>query len=130
MTPIYTRRACTSICIFKNTLPFFLVCSLCVCLHVCMWSQCVGGNNSSSFVCHSMCVTCITHILSEKQDWDCETGMSCSDIADFVSDYCMTTEILANKCSGQNITGMRGSGSNLYSPLRFIPSKYLITTLL
>lgn len=60
MTPIYTRSAPTSICIFKNTLPCFLVCSVRVfacalvhrqgCAHVV--AMCVRGRQQLSCVRH------------------------------------------------------------------------------
>lgn len=42
MTPIYTRSACMTICIFKNTPPSFLVCKYTDKVER-MWKQCVGG---------------------------------------------------------------------------------------
>lgn len=99
MTPIYTRSACTSICIFKNTLPSFLVCSVCVfacapvhwqgCAHVA--AMCLRGRQQFSCVsCVSVCVCHMCNTLpSVKRDWDCETDMAvCSDTAEFVFDYC------------------------------------------
>lgn len=97
MTPIYTRSACTSICIFKNTLPSFLVCAVCAftcapvhwqgCAHVA--AMCRRG----TIVCRArlsvrVCYMCNT-LLSVKRDWDWETHVAmCNDIAEFVFDYC------------------------------------------
>lgn len=66
MTPIYTRSASASICIFKkNTLPSFLVCSVCVfawqgCAHV--EAMCQG--EQQQFICVSFCVS---HVLTHTR---------------------------------------------------------------
>ena len=78
MTHVYTYSTCMSICIFKNTLPSFLVYSVGVCLNVltcngkvvCVWQSCVGGNGNSSVLCclcQSVYVICVKHCFLLSQ---------------------------------------------------------------
>lgn len=74
MTPIYTRSASASICIFKKILCHLSLSAQCACLHgkvAHMWKQCVRGNNNSSFVCHSVCVTCFNTHCEVGLVWPC-----------------------------------------------------------
>lgn len=69
MTPIYTCSTCMDICIFKNTLPSFLVVFVFVWLCVCMCTRALaacacGGNmwewRRQQYTCVSQHVTCVT----------------------------------------------------------------------
>lgn len=122
MTPIYTCSACMSICIFKNTLPSFLVCSVCAfacapmhwqgCAHVA--AMCRKGRQQ--FSCVSCVSVCVCHMCNTLRDWDSETGMAlCSDIAEFVFDYCTRLRFWQSDVWAY-ITGTRSSAFETFSP--------------
>lgn len=131
MTPIYTRSACTSICIFKNTLPCFLVCSVCVfacalvhwqgCAHVV--AMCLRGRQQLSCVRH-MCNTLLS--VTRDQDfvagiWPC-VATQLNLFLIIVQDWDSGKERLGPKWHAQGILPLK------LAALLFTPSKYLITT--
>lgn len=90
-----------------------------------------GGDNSLCVcVCQSACVTCVTQLRSGGRGTarrDERAAAPCSDMAEFVFDYCTRLRSWQRKGSGLNNRDEEFCLLKL-SALLFIPSKYLITT--